>query len=196
MRQLQDNIFTWWSPGRRHVRGRKPASFPSTQSHSLQTEPETNNQNNLQWMKCSFYNVQSTKWQISKTQVSTFQIKKGEFMLNQLLWPGPVWTWPGCSWWCWCAGRGSGSSRTGRRRCWWRRCWPSWARGCRWWRCHLRCQATTRATSPVLVDRPVCAAARSLVPRVWRWLVLEGERRMLSSGCMGKDFVLVKRTVS
>lgn len=32
-------FFTWWSPGRRHVRGRKLVSFPSIQSHSLQTAP-------------------------------------------------------------------------------------------------------------------------------------------------------------
>lgn len=102
--------------------------------------------------------------------------QKGKIMLKSVLfWPGPVWTWLGCSLWCWYAGRGSGFSHTGHRRCLWRRCWPSWAHGCRWWPHRLRRQTGTRLKSPVPVAHPACAAARSRAPRVWQWLVLRGQ---------------------
>lgn len=37
---VNEYLFTWWSPGRRRVRDKTPASFPSILSHSLWIAPD------------------------------------------------------------------------------------------------------------------------------------------------------------
>lgn len=93
--------------------------------------------------------------------------------------PGPVRTWRGYFWWCWCGGRGSDSFHTGRRRCWWRMCWPFWVLCCRRWPCLL----FQPVAKPLATCRLRCDAALLQPPRAWQWCALTGQKKK-------KDFLL------